>query len=43
VNRFREQGGNVFLSPASGDAQPLAIGMFPDRHFFEIVGPKPAL
>jgi len=41
VNRFREQGGTVFPSSLSGDAQPLTIGMFPDRHFFEIVGPKP--
>ena len=43
VHRFRELGGNLFWGPNSIDAgkRQLSIGVMPDRHFFEIVGPKP--
>ncbi|MBN2192704.1 MAG: hypothetical protein JW751_07785 [Polyangiaceae bacterium] len=39
AKRLREQGGQVFWGPqAIGDGdRRLAIGMLPDRHFFEIV------
>ena len=39
VSRMREQGGNVFWGPASANegGQSAAIGMLPDRHFFELV------
>jgi len=37
--RIREQGGRVFWGPrALGDPERrMAVGMLPDRHFFEIV------
>ena len=40
--RLRQQGGTVFWGPAtnSGSETGLAIGMMPDRHFFEIVEPS---
>jgi hypothetical protein len=40
--RLAEQGGTVFWGPtALGDGQnKLAVGMLPDRHFFEIVEPS---
>lgn len=39
--RLREQGGQVFWGPSavSESGRRLAIGMLPDRHFFEIVEP----
>lgn len=42
ATRIREQGGRVFWGPkatASG-GRTMAIGMLPDRHFFEIVEPE---
>ena len=40
--RLRQQGGMVFWGPATitGSETELAIGMMPDRHFFEIVEPS---
>ncbi|MBN2196104.1 MAG: hypothetical protein JW751_25025, partial [Polyangiaceae bacterium] len=37
--RIREQGGRVFWGPRAVDGreQRMAVGMLPDRHFFEIV------
>jgi hypothetical protein len=38
--RMREQGGTIFWGPASSESgQTAAIGMLPDRHFFELVDP----
>ncbi len=37
--RLREQGGRVFWGPraVAGRERRMAVGMLPDRHFFEIV------
>ncbi len=39
VHRFREAGGNTFWGPNALQTanEQLAIGVTPDRHFFEIV------
>jgi predicted enzyme related to lactoylglutathione lyase len=39
--RMREQGGDIFLGPTpeSEGGHRIAIGMLPDRHFFELVDP----
>ncbi len=44
ASELREHGGHVFWGPASLDANErrLAIGVSPDRHFFEIVAGDPA-
>jgi hypothetical protein len=41
VSRLREQGGSVIWGPTpiNQSKRRLAIGMLPDRHFFEIVEP----
>jgi hypothetical protein len=41
---MRRSGGNVFWGPATQgqNGRALAIGMMPDRHFFEIVEPGKA-
>jgi hypothetical protein len=39
--RLREQGGRVFWGPKamSADGRTMAVGVLPDRHFFELVEP----
>ena len=39
--RINAQGGHVFWGPrqVSNEARALAIGMMPDRHFFELINP----
>ena len=41
AQRIDAQGGQVFWGPrqASNEARALAIGMMPDRHFFELIDP----
>jgi len=43
VHRFRECGGQLFWGPNSlnRETQQFAIGVMPDRHFFELLGPTP--
>jgi hypothetical protein len=38
--RLDAQGGTVFWGPDSIGERKLAVGMMPDRHFFEIVEPN---
>jgi hypothetical protein len=41
--RMKQQGGTVFFGPGTvpGSDTNVAIGMMPDRHFFEVVEPAP--
>lgn len=45
VDRARNAGANVFVPPRAlpGDPRSMAVFMTPDRHFFEVMGPCPAV